>query len=72
MKRISKDELFYLIDSYIFNQRNREVMKRRLYDGITYEKLAEEFDLSVNQIKSIVYKNQAIIFELLGDQDENI
>lgn len=72
MKRISKDELFYLIDSYIFNQRNREVMKRRLYDGITYEKLAEEFDLSVNQIKSIVYKNQAIIFELLGDQDGNI
>ena len=69
MKRISKDELFYLIDSYIFNQRNREVMKRRLYDGITYEALAEEFSMSVGQVKNIVYKNQAIIFEMLGDQE---
>ena len=34
-------------------QRNRLLMERRLIDGITYEKLAEEFDMSVRQTKDI-------------------
>jgi DNA-directed RNA polymerase specialized sigma24 family protein len=27
-----------------------------MLDGITFERLAEEFDLSVQQVKTIVYK----------------
>ena len=48
-----------LIDEYIHSERDRAILKRRLIDGITYESLAEEFDLSVSQIKRIVYKAEA-------------
>lgn len=55
---LPRSEIEHLIDEWIRNERNRNVIKRRLLDGITYEKLAEEFDLSVRQIKSIVYKSE--------------
>lgn len=59
---LSRSEVSQLIDEWIFNQRDRSVLKRRLLDGITYERLAEEFDLSVRQIKNIVYKSQEKLF----------
>ena len=53
------------IEEYIHNKRDRDILKRRLIDGITYEKLAEEFDLSVRNVKYIVYKGQDRIFKHL-------
>ncbi len=50
-----------IIDQYIFSERDRAIMKRRLLDGIRFEALAEEFCLSVQQTKSIVYKCQDIL-----------
>lgn len=47
-----------LIDRWIFNQRDRAIIKRRLLDGICFEPLAEEFNLSVRQVQKIVYKSQ--------------
>lgn len=44
-------------------ERNRAILRRRLIDGIIYEKLAEEFELSVRQIKNIVYKSENRIFK---------
>lgn len=55
---LSRSQLDYLIDEWILNERNRKILKRRLLDGLTYEALAEEFDLSVQQTKNIVYKCQ--------------
>ena len=46
-----------LIDRWIFHERDRAIIKRRLLDGICYEPLAEEFGLSVQQVKNIVYKS---------------
>lgn len=43
-----------LIDEWIFSERDRAIMKRCLLDGITYEHLAEEFELSVRQTFKIV------------------
>lgn len=43
-------------------ERNRKILKRRLIDGITFEALAAEFDLSVRQTKTIVYKTSAKLF----------
>lgn len=51
-----------LIDEYIHSERDRAILKRRLIDGLVYEKLAEEFDMSVNQIRRIIYKTQDIVF----------
>ena len=53
---ISVSELSHLIDEWIFSERDRKILKRRLLDGITYEKIAEEFDMSLRQISNIIYK----------------
>ena len=57
----SRSEIESIIDEWIFNERNRKILKRRLLDGITFKKLSEEFDLSTQQVKSIVYKCQNVI-----------
>jgi DNA-directed RNA polymerase specialized sigma24 family protein len=58
---LSRTEIEKLVDEWIHNQRNREVCLRRFIDGIVYEQLAEEFSLSVTQIKKICYKGKRII-----------
>lgn len=65
MKRkldLSRSEVSALIDEWIFSERDRNILKRRLLDGICYEPLAEEFELSVRQIKGIIYKAQKVLF----------
>lgn len=62
---LSRSELSAVIDEWIFNERDRKILKRRLLDGICYEPLAEEFDLSTTQIKSIIYKNQNVLLKHL-------
>ena len=52
-----------LLAEYIHRERDRAMVARRLIDGITFEKLAEEFDLSVRQTKTIVHKNEGILFK---------
>ncbi len=59
---LSRSQVSALVDEWIFNERDRKILKRRLLDGICYEPLAEEFDLSVRQIKAIVYKTQKVLF----------
>lgn len=53
------------IEDYIFSARDRAILKRRLIDGVCFEPLAAEFDMSVRQIKDIVYKGSAKIFRHL-------
>ncbi len=60
---LSNSEIADLIDDWIHNERDRNIMKRRLIDGICFEPLAEEFDLSVRQVKNIVYKNEIKVFK---------
>lgn len=59
---ISNDEIEQEIDKWIHSERDRRILKRRLIDGICYEPLAAEFELSVRQIKTIVYKAEARLF----------
>lgn len=65
MRDYSRSELTTAIDEWILNERDRAILKRRLIDGICYEPLAEEFDMSVRQIKRIVYKSQEVLFRHL-------
>lgn len=60
---ISRSELEHLINEWIFNERDRAIVKRRILDGVHYERLAEEFDLSVQQTKEIVYKANEILIK---------
>ena len=52
-----------LIREYIHSERDRAILERRLIDGITFEHLAEEFDMSDRQIRIIVRKNEGILFK---------
>ena len=61
----SRSTVSAAIDELIFNERDRAILKRRLLDGICYEPLAEEFGLSVDRIKQIVYKSEAKLFKHL-------
>ena len=49
------------INDRIHNERDRKILRRRMIDGITYERLAMEFDMSTRQIKNIVYKYEPIL-----------
>lgn len=63
LNTISNSEIEHLIDEWIHSERDRRILKRRLIDGICYEPLAWEFDMSVRQIKNIVYKAEAKLFK---------
>ena len=53
---LCRSEWENLIDQWIFNKRDREILKDRLLDGMTFEPLSEKYGLSVQQTKTIVYK----------------
>lgn len=54
-----------LIDEHIHSRRDRQVLFLRLVEGLTFEKIAEEMDLSVRYTKTIVYKSEEILFRHL-------
>lgn len=58
MTEYTNSAISNVIDEYIHSERDRAILKRRLIDGLTYEKLAEEFDISVRQTKNIIYRQQ--------------
>lgn len=62
---LSRSEWEYLIDQYVFSERDRKILKRRLLDGIIFERLSEEFALSVQQTKAVVYKAQKQVFKYI-------
>lgn len=53
----------WAINEYVHSERDRAILKRRYIDGICFEPLAEEFDLSIAQIKRIVYKHEKKILK---------
>ena len=58
-------EISEAIDKYVRGERARKILKRRLLDEICYEPLAEEFDISVSQVKRILIKAQEQLFKYL-------
>ena len=62
---VKNSDIANAIDEYIHSERDRKILKRRLIDGICYEPLANEMDMSVRQIKNIVSKAEAKLFKHL-------
>lgn len=58
-------EISEAIDKYVRGERARKILKRRLLDEICYEPLAEEFDISISQVKRILIKAQEQLFKHL-------
>ena len=45
------------------SERDRKILKLRLLDGLTYERLAEAVDMSVRQVKTIVYRCEKLLIK---------
>ena len=54
------------IEEVVHSERDRRLMIRRLIDGICMEPLAEEFQLSVSQVKRIIRKESEKIFRYMS------
>ena len=61
----SNSRIREIIGEYIHDEKHRRLMVRRLIDNVTIDRLAEEFDLSVSQVKRIIWKDSEIIFRHL-------
>ena len=59
----SNTDVMLLILDRIHNVRDRQIMVDRFVHGLTFEKIAELHDMSVRQIKNIVYRGQDKIFK---------
>ena len=59
---LSKDDIVYLIEQFVFNKRDRDLIYFRLIDGVTVSQLAEIFDLSESQVKVIIKKTRDTVF----------
>lgn len=65
----SNEDIIQAIDNYVRGrnaERNRALLKRRIIDGVTLERLAEEFDLSVSQVKEIIRKTSFLLHDHLS------
>ena len=51
---LTNSQLADLIGENIHSERNRRIMRLRLIDGMTYEKIAEIMEMSPRYIRSLV------------------
>jgi hypothetical protein len=61
--KIPYSRLESLIDEWVLSERNRKILKRKLLDKVTFERLAEEMDLSVRQTEYILHDGKETIKE---------
>lgn len=61
----SNSQIREIIAEYVHSERDRAILCRRLIDGITFERLAEEFELSCKAVRNIVHKRETEIFRHL-------
>lgn len=54
----TNSELNAMINERIHSKRDRNIMRRKMIDGITYEALAEEVGMSSRGVKYVVRRNR--------------
>lgn len=60
-----RSEVDRVIEEWIFSERDRNILRRKLLDGITYEALAEELGVSVTCIKTRVRRGKGVVLKHL-------
>lgn len=58
----TNSQILEAIGEYIHSDRDRGILAKRLIDGHTFERLAEEFEMSPRQIRTIVHRSEVILF----------
>lgn len=60
--------LINAINEWVKSERNRTLLIRRFIDGLTFEELSEEFNLSPQAVKKIVYdKGDKVLLRILNN-----
>ena len=60
----TNSQMAYLIDEYIHSARDREILKDRLINGLTFSELEDKHHLSERQIKRIVKKADVVFLNI--------
>lgn len=63
----SNSRIIEVIKEYIHHSRDRKILMHKFVDGDTLEKIAEDFQLSVSQVKRIIRKNYNTVFRHLEE-----
>ena len=53
---LTNSQIAELIGEHIHSERDRQILKLKLIDGYTYEKIAEIYEMSQRYIRSLVKK----------------
>lgn len=59
--RPTREEIERQIDRYVLNEEHRRIIRRRLLDRPTFEKIAEETGLDVSTVKRQVYQYRDVL-----------
>lgn len=62
----SNTDMEKAINEYVHSERDRQILKSRLIDGLTYDELSDKYHLSARRVKTIVYRAQDGLFKHLG------
>lgn len=58
-----------MIDEWVINvrnaKRNREILKLAMFDGISQEKIAEEYGMSTRQVQNAIKESMEILLKHL-------
>jgi len=61
-KHYSNYRVSALIDEYIHSARNREILRDKLVDDLSYDELAGKYGLSYDRVKTIVREGREEVF----------
>lgn len=50
----NSDILFY-IDEFVRFERDRQILKDHWFRGLSFDKLAEKYNMSTNAVKNVIY-----------------
>ena len=64
----SNSRLREIVADFVHDERARRIMIRKYQDNITLERIAEEEDLSVSQVKRIIKKHYISVFRHFGEK----
>lgn len=66
--RRDRYEIEDLIDKWVFDEPTRMILKRKLLDNISFERLAEECDVSAKTVQNKYYKGMQVIVSRMEEK----
>lgn len=67
MENLSRTQIEWLIDEFILNKKYREICHLRFVDKLTYERLAEEVDMSARHVRRITFECKQVLIKHINE-----